>query len=188
MKKMRRILAVSVALVILVSVVPLNNGINTNIAIRKVKAETTLSNPIIVGNPDDDPDHQGYSEQIVTWGCLWFGMYPQSEVNTSDQIYKVLNKLPDSAWDTNNDTSINGVKYRRFKGEDAPRTGTNDYYYNWNDDYQTYHYFKYEPIKWRILNINSQDAFLMSDKVLDSQIYHAQDGKNCGKIVHYVVG
>lgn len=177
MKKMRRILAVSVALVILVSVVPLNNGINTNIAIRKVKAETTLSNPIIVGNPDDDPDHQGYSEQIVTWDCLWFGMYPQSEVNTSDQIYKVLNKLPDSAWDTNNDTSINGVKYRRFKGEDAPRTGTNDYYYNWNDDYQTYHYFKYEPIKWRILNINSQDAFLMSDKVLDSQIYHAQDGK-----------
>lgn len=32
--------------------------------------------------------------------------------------------------------------------------------------------FKNEPIKWRVLSVNGDDAFLMSDKAIDSESYH----------------
>lgn len=72
-------------------------------------------------------------------------------------------------------TTIDGVKYRRLKGEDATQhaySGGSEQYYDWNDDYTTYHYFKYEPIKWRVLNKDNNDVFLLSDIALDDQRYN----------------
>ena len=35
-----------------------------------------------------------------------------------------------------------------------------------------YHYFKYEAIKWRVLNVSNGGALLLADQALDSQRYN----------------
>ena len=117
--------------------------------------------------------------QKVTWDCVYFGSYPQSEVTSKDgSIYNTLKNA--TGWDENNDITIGGTKYRRLKGEDATYYDTSDSssYYNWNDSYKTYHYFKYQPIKWRVLNRNGNDALLLADVALDDQKYNT----NCADV------
>lgn len=65
------------------------------------------------------------------------------------------------------------MKYRRLKGEDETYADSDESgQYNWNDNYKNYHYFKYEPIKWRVLNRNGNDALLLADVALDDQMYN----------------
>lgn len=70
----------------------------------KVQAAATLRNPRRADNG------------VVTWDCVYFGRYPQSDA-----------------------------------------TGT-----------------KSDPIKWRVLSVNGQDAFLVADCNLDAQFYHTK--------------
>lgn len=102
---------------------------------------------------------------------MWFGSYPQSEVTEKDgAIYNALKNA--TGWDSNNDIKIGNTKYRRLKGEDATSHSSSSDCYNWNNDYNTYHYFKYEPIKWRVLSVEGNDAFLLADVALDDQKYN----------------
>ena len=137
------------------------------LTLPEVKAADTI------GNPKIEEDTTMTAGQKVTWDCVYFGSYPQSEITSKDG--SVYNKLKNAtSWD-NNDTTIDGVKYRRLKGEDATQhaySGGSEQYYDWNDDYTTYHYFKYEPIKWRVLNKDNNDVFLLSDIALDDQRYN----------------
>lgn len=137
------------------------------LTLPEVKAADTI------GNPKIEEDTMMTAGQKVTWDCIYFGSYPQSEITSKDG--SVYNKLKNAtSWD-NNDTTIDGVKYRRLKGEDATQhaySGGSEQYYDWNDDYTTYHYFKYEPIKWRVLNKDNNDVFLLSDIALDNQRYN----------------
>ena len=134
------------------------------LTLPKVKA-ASISNPRIV------KDSSMESGQKVTWDCVWFGSYPQSEVTSQDGIYNTLKNA--TGWDENNDITVDGTKYRRLKGEDATYSARNeDGQYNWNSNYKTYHYFKYEPIKWRVLNRNGEDALLLADVALDDQQYN----------------
>ena len=137
------------------------------LTLPEVKAADTI------GNPKIEEDTMMTAGQKVTWDCIYFGSYPQSEITSKDG--SVYNKLKNAtSWD-NNDTTIDGVKYRRLKGEDATQhaySGGSEQYYDWNDDYTTYHYFKYEPIKWRVLNKDNNDVFLLSDIALDDQRYN----------------
>ena len=90
-------------------------------------------------------------EKIVTWDCLWFGSYPQTQIREKDgAIYTILKNEKD--WDSNNDIVVNGIKYHK-KEEN---------------------YFRYEPIKWRILQRDNTTAFLLSDIILDIQPYHKE--------------
>lgn len=117
-----------------------------------------------------------YSGQKVTWDCVWFGSYPQSEATSDDSTYNEL--VSSDAWDDNNEATINGTKYRRMKAQDATFANCSDkedsYSYNWSDQ-TTYHYFKYEPIKWRVLNVSAEEALLVSDAALDDQKYNTND-------------
>ena len=138
------------------------------VTLPKVNAAEGISNPRIVKDSSMD------AGQKVTWDCVYFGSYPQSEVTSKDgSIYNTLKNA--TGWDENNDITIGGTKYRRLKGEDATYCATSDsssYYYNWNASYKTYHYFKYQPIKWRVLNRNGNDALLLADVALDDQEYN----------------
>lgn len=90
----------------------------------------------------------------------------------SDELYSKLQSA--TGWDDNGDITIDGNKYRRINEADATDVDVIsgwEAYYNWSDS-TTYHYFKYEPIKWRVLNVNGNDAFLLADKGLDDQRYH----------------
>lgn len=135
-----------------------------------VAATTTVKNPRIT--PDSSMD----AGQNVTWDCLYFGSYPQTEIKSGDSMYHTLQTA--TGWDSNNEIIISGEKYRRMQKSDATlhRYSGEDGYYNWSDS-STYHYFKYKPIKWRVLEVTGNKALLLSDIALDDQKYNASLSK-----------
>lgn len=164
-----RIAACILSVVMLVGFCP--QGVrfaDMQITLSKVNAAENISNPRIVKDSSMD------AGQKVTWDCIYFGSYPQSEITAQDSsIYNTLKNA--TGWDDNNDIMIGGTKYRRLKGEDATYATSGSWNYDWNGSYETYHYFKYEPIKWRVLNRNGNDAFLLADVALDAQKYNVDD-------------
>ena len=157
-----------------------------------VQGQVTLQNPKIVKNENME------AGQKVTWDCIWFGSYPQAEVVSSgeyeavkkeyledgdvivdDNLYAVLQSA--SGWDEKRDIIYNGEKYRRMKKENA--ISDHDGMTNWSGNYYwknntTYHYFKYEPVKWRVLNISDGKALLLSDKVIDDCWFYDYEIEN----------
>ena len=133
-------------------------------------AEITLQNPRM---------EQQNGRKNVIWDCVWFGSYPQSEIiQTDGAIYTTLQNAPEEAW-IENDITIDGIHYRRMNGYDAEIASTaySKRYYQWKNGKDEYHYFRYEPIKWRVLEVEDNVAFLLSDGTLDcSQYGKAQDG------------
>lgn len=148
--------------------------------------ETKILNPRIV------KDSSLKSGQKVTWDCIYFGSYPQTEIvdtpHRSGAFAKkweeeddyeiepsVYSKLKNATgWDSNGDITIDNVKYRRLSSDDTTYKFLSDQegYYNWDKDNDTkYHYFRYEKIKWRVLNVDGNEALLLSDKILDTQKY-----------------
>lgn len=125
-----------------------------------------LHAPRIKANSDMD------AKQKVIWDCVWFGSYPQSEVTDSDPIYSSLQNA--NGWDARNDLMLDGNHYRRMKKGDATYSDSSGSYYSWPDA-DTYHYFKYEPVKWRVLKIEDNQALLLSDAALDAQQYHTAE-------------
>ena len=109
----------------------------------KKEPEYTLHNPKI------EDDSFAKSGKKVTWDCLWFGSYPQSQITKKDgEIYTTLKNMDN--WDKNGDVTIDNIKYHKTEAG----------------------YFKYEPIKWRVLQSENQEAFLLSDVILDNQPYN----------------
>lgn len=152
----------------------------------EVNAQSTLENPVI------SADASKISGQKVTWDCVYFGYYPQTEIvadasqcGTSKKDWgketdyevdaQVYAKLQSTQYTPTGDTIINGVKYRRVKKTDAthiPQSGDDiPRYYQWVSSIP-YHYFRYEPIKWRVLKVDGDEALLLSDVMLDGQKYN----------------
>lgn len=145
-----------------------------------------------IRNPRIIKDNGMMSRHKVTWDCVYFGMYPQAEVVPTgnytaigseylqsgdtivdDSLYAALQSA--TGWDSNGDITLNGKKYRRMKRGDATyRTSGNSVYYNWSDS-TIFHYFKYEPIKWRVLNVDGDRALILADKALDDRQYNTID-------------
>lgn len=147
-----------------------------------------------LSNPRIEKDSGMIAGQKVIWDCVWFGSYPQAEIVPSVDDYMAIDKsmlkngdiiensrLYDelqsaTGWNSNNDITVNGDKYRRMKKEDAIYgTSGSSRYYNWSD-FDMYHYFKYEPIKWRVLKVNGNQALLLTDIALDDQQYNTVNG------------
>ena len=149
--------------------------------------------------PDIEFDKTMYAKQKVTYSCVWFGSYPQIEIVDepaicgvyrywkNDETYKVNKRIYNllekaTGWDEHGDITIEGVKYRRIKQSDTLEPDSNDSY-NWNSTYgaspNKYHYFRYMPIKWRILdhqvNYPHDKIMLVADKLLDCQPYNVED-------------
>jgi len=145
--------------------------------------ESTLSNPRIILSSSMDTGRK------VTWDCIWFGSYPQAEVVpagseykalpekfleegdliSDDVLYQILQQA--TGWDGQGDIVLSGEKYRRITKENATYVTTDSKDYKWKGETE-YHYFKYQPIKWRVLSVNGSEALLLSDKVLDSKHYN----------------
>ena len=106
----------------------------------------------VLHNPKIENDPFVKSGKKVIWDCLWFGKYPQKQITQEDgAIYSVLKN--EINWDLNNDVIINGSKYHKTENN----------------------YFKYEPIRWRVLHYENSEAFLLADAILDSQPYHSEN-------------
>ena len=108
--------------------------------------------PDILHNPKVEDDSSTESGKKVTWNCLWFGSYPQSQITAEDgEIYTILTNIDN--WNKNGDVIIENTKYHKTEKD----------------------YFKYEPIKWRVLQSENGEAFLLSDVILDKQLYNEND-------------
>lgn len=138
---------------------------------------------------------QVYSNGKVSFTYVYFGNYPQREVvyqgdhaqiaalqarNISSSDYILVsqakwNKIVNAKYSKTGDATVNGVKYRRIRMTDATQSQSDTpELYKWNDSV-TYHYFQYEPIKWRVLYISNGKATLMSEYALDDEKYNETD-------------
>lgn len=142
-----------------------------------------------IANPDIVQDNTKEAGQKVTWDCIWFGSYPQAKVipeNTDyfplagelieldnlvcdDALFQTLLKA--TGWDDLGDITIEGNKYRRIRKADATSVPSGVGSYKWKNETE-YHFFKYQPIKWRVLSVKDSEAFLLADKALDNKWYH----------------
>lgn len=113
--------------------------------------EISTAKKDLVENPKIVKDTSVEGGKKVTWDCIWFGSYPQTKIVSSSKendLYSTLEKS--NGWDKNNDIIIGKEKYHRAKKS----------------------YFKYEPIKWRVIKCENGEAPLLSDIVLDKQKYN----------------
>jgi hypothetical protein len=143
---------------------------------------------------DENPLEGGGSKTVL------MGMYPQSKV-TDTTLLSTLNAaggaLPTSAnsqewsdygyyisgsvssymWyiDVANATDeYRGVYFTSYRPDLTTNTSSTSNSRQDDNGYTTssVYWFKYEPITWRVLDVQSSSAFLMADLVLDSQDYH----------------
>ena len=126
--------------------------IETGSEIKVIEIAEQQKSQYILRNPKVEDDSSTESGKKVTWNCLWFGSYPQSQITAEDgEIYTILTNIDN--WNKNGDVIIENTKYHKTEKD----------------------YFKYEPIKWRILQSENGEAFLLSDVILDKQLYNEND-------------
>lgn len=131
------------------------------------------------------------SAGTVTWDCVTFGSYPRAEVvnNASGyvgvpgefldekdiiedaELFEKLesvsfNQLGVSVVEHNGST----YSYKRVLKEDAESTGAYDGKYRWGNA-SDYHYFRCEPIRWRVLNVSGGKALLLADEIVDTKAF-----------------
>lgn len=130
--------------------------------------QTAVVEPVNAQAADYTISNPRSSNGVVTWDCVWFGSHPQSKVND------ITNDIKNASYNASGDAIVNGKKYRRVKESDAIRSSTLDWYYDWTQggDESGYHYFVYEPIKWRVLSVEGNKALVISDKILDVNRYN----------------
>ncbi len=141
--------------------------------------------------------------QSETGEYILFGAYPQSEVTdtalknsltelagtlptssasagwTSYGYYK-SGKVSDYMWyiDVTRDGEMyRGVYFTSYRPYFASISSSKDYSYQDNNGYKTrnVYWFKYEPIKWRILTQDGSNALILSELLLDAQEYQVNN-------------
>jgi hypothetical protein len=141
------------------------------------------------------------TERPITKGDTYqFGTYPQSKVTDatllstlnaasgtlptsansqewSDYGYYISGSVSSYMWyiDIRDETDgYRGVYFTSYRPYDTTVTSSTSNSRQDDNGYTTssVYWFKYEPITWRVLDVQSNRAFLMADLVLDSQDYH----------------
>lgn len=131
-----------------------------------------------------------YNERKWVYSYVYYGMYPQREVvykgdsaqisalaSRNVQSYKKVsrktwNKIVKAKYSVSGDAKVDGVRYRRIKMTDATQAQSDTpELYRWLDS-SSYHYFIYEPVKWKVLEISKGKALLLSDQALDDEKYN----------------
>ena len=111
-------------------------------------------------SPENPVHHCG---DYTDWSYVYFGSYPQTEV-----VDDALNSdITGANYDSKGNAWVNGIRYRRIRKSDT----NNDNF--WGDNY--YRYFKWEPIKWRVLKNDGSTLFLVADKGLDCKNYNQEN-------------
>lgn len=171
---------------------PLNNNNYTSIQVTEnvnpsIQATTQVILPSpttnillneVTSSPTPSPTVSPKLPKAVSWAdnsnlYVFFGSYPQTEITTENLTEEIVN----ATYDDYGIAYIDGINYKRIKEEDATYSFYQDKknniasgYYNWSD--VDYAYFKYEPIKWRILYCYDDKLLLVSEMTLDTQKYN----------------
>lgn len=133
--------------------------------------EGTPENPTHICTMQDD------GTDTTEWSYVYFGSYPKSIVTDRQMIEAIEAKIAEIASegsdyagtkaDTGTDVWVDGIKYRRITIRDVNSTE------NWLENYEKYRYYKWERIKWRVLQNDGTNLFLMADEILDCQNYNS---------------
>lgn len=89
------------------------------------------------------------TNESVDYSYVYFGSYPQSEVTGEALTDAIIH-----AEYVSGDAVVNGEMYYRMEA-----------------DVEEVRYFKYEPIRWRVIQLHGNEALLRSDMVLDCHDY-----------------
>ena len=120
------------------------------IPVLKIKQDTTSTlNPSYNSGTDK-----------TEWNYVSFGSYPQAEIDAEND--RALYVQLENATYVDGEVEIDGTKYSRIQKGDAGTANFGD---------AEYRYFKWEPIRWKILRQNDSTLFLMADKALDARQY-----------------
>lgn len=107
------------------------------------------------------PLHVCIGEDTTNYDTITFGMYPQTQITGTELTDAIINADYDS---TTGDAVVDGVTYRRMSRDDA--TSVINY-----PSGEGYRYFKWEPVKWKVLEVSDDDIFVMAEQTLDCQKY-----------------
>lgn len=113
------------------------------------KTQEKLSNPIV-------------KEDTTTWDCINFGNYWQDEYTPQN--------VPDCPEDGEVYTDSDGTRFIASCVDCS--------YYDDDDEYvedYEYRYFVKQPIKWRVLSVDGNNAFVIADKAIDCQKYNDEE-------------
>ena len=132
------------------------------------------------GNPVHYCIDDGFAKDSAEWDYVFFGSYPQSEV-TDEELIKLIDADAEKIGvktDVGVDVWVNGEKYRRICQNDTNDPWGAGSQFNsgrWSDvSYMLgtlYRYYKYEPIKWRVLSNDGESLFLIADQALDCKSF-----------------
>jgi len=155
----------------------------------EMNAGSALQNAFLK-EPVVEKDNTFSTGQAASWSCITFGTYPQTEIipvpsNAVDEyavqegdflvnpdLYEVLQQA-----DWNDDeTEIDGMRYCRLSRDDAVSSSEESAgHYRWGQN-DEWHYFRYDPIRWRVIGLDEGKVFLMADKLLDCCPYNTETG------------
>ncbi len=162
-----------------------------------VKPSTPTPTPPPTPTPEPTPVAIPQGQLYLRDGnYVYFGSYPQSEV-TDQSLKTALTSIagPTSDWTSYDyyingqasdfmvykDVSYEGEKYRGvFFSEYRPsETIYGAHYFQEENDYytNTIYWFRFEPVKWRILSESKGYVFLLSELILDVQDYHYSEDR-----------
>ena len=110
-----------------------------------------------------NPVHHCTKDDATDWSYVCFGSYPQTEV-TGDAL---TSAITGASYDANGDAWVDGTKYCRISKSDTNNT---DYFGD-----SEYRYFKWERIKWRVLQNDGSTLFVAADQGLDCKDYNEED-------------
>lgn len=138
----------------------------------------------------DSLEPQSWGADVSAGDVISFGSYPQTELSGSALTDEIVN----AQYDSNGDAEIGGERYRRIKGREWVKVSEYNQYvqehYPDGVTYDqpvieecenakieregTYRYFKWEPVKWKVLKNEKEEGtlFVMADQVLDAVDYY----------------
>jgi hypothetical protein len=139
---------------------------SVTITVKEKYTGLSYTKKINVLGSDSEVEYKG---EVVS-----FGYYPQTEILGKELTDEIVN-----AEYNDNEAVINGVKYHRITYKDVNYTIDSSYKWNWKKEREEvpYHYFRYEPITWRVLNDNNGTLLLISDKILYNENYNNSSEK-----------
>ena len=129
------------------------------------------------GGPQNPVHHcalESGSTDYTDFSYVYFGAYPQSEVTDSATIAAIDNAIAmsgtreDAEMDAGIDVWVNGTKYRRISKDDT----NYGYFFDYMPTNNGYRYFKWQRIKWRVLENDGNTLFVIADKIVDCKDYN----------------
>jgi len=140
--------------------------------------------------PYTEEDASLSTGRATLWACVTFGSYPQTEIVagafTAVDDYAVregdvledpvlYGQLAGAEW-IDNRTEIGGVCYLRMnRGDAAGSADDSPGRYRWKEN-EGWHYFRFDPIRWRVIGLEGASACLMADRLLDCRPWNAAEG------------